>query len=311
MKKVNLVKVFIASPSDVSNQRDDIENLIYNWNNEHTDQTNTILMPIRWENNSNSEYKENTTGQTIINEQIVSSSDLMIALFGFTLGTPVNNSKSGTMNEIEFFYKKMGARIGVFFLNEDNIPRKYLDTIKEVEEYRKEFMDQNKGLYETYSVERVRQFLTKEVNKLTEQSEEEVLYTDQKVFNSQMFNLFDEMEFDDDERLLLIFSVDEGVQRFSVSNHTIKQIIDWETKNDLEKYLSERYYDTLDKLEDAEIVKKEFNEETEQLISYSIERNKKIEIKKYLKANAAKINGIKQKRKSNGIINFREDSLPF
>ncbi len=52
MKTVRLIKIFIASPGDVSDQRDEVEKIIWDWNNEHTDSKNIVLMPIRWENNS-------------------------------------------------------------------------------------------------------------------------------------------------------------------------------------------------------------------------------------------------------------------
>ncbi|MET3563117.1 hypothetical protein ABID30_002208 [Enterococcus rotai] len=313
MNQVNLVKVFIASPGDVLQQRDEIEKLIHYWNNEHTDQTNTILMPIRWEKNSHSEYRENASGQTIINRQIVSDSDLMIALFGYTLGTPINNSRSGTVNEIDYFSKKTNARIGIFFLDTEFIPKINSETIKNVEAYQRELEENNKGLYAKYSPDNIRQFLTKEVNRLLDNDvcEEPLISQLKEPLNLETSKLFDEMDFDDDERLLLIFSMEEAVRTFTLSNHTIHRIIDWENKNNLEKYLSERYYDTLDKLEEVGILKADINEEVGQIISYSIERNQRIEIKKVLKENVAKVNGIKLKKKRPPIIDFKDDSLPF
>ena len=43
MKKVDLIKIFIASPGDVKEQRDTVEKLIWEWNNEHTDFKNIVL----------------------------------------------------------------------------------------------------------------------------------------------------------------------------------------------------------------------------------------------------------------------------
>ena len=38
MKKVTLLKVFIASPSDVNKERDEVEKLISQWNNQNVDE---------------------------------------------------------------------------------------------------------------------------------------------------------------------------------------------------------------------------------------------------------------------------------
>lgn len=48
MKTINLIKVFIASPGDIAAKRNEVEETIYRWNIENTDNTKVILMPIRW-----------------------------------------------------------------------------------------------------------------------------------------------------------------------------------------------------------------------------------------------------------------------
>ena len=52
MKTINLIKVFIASPGDIAAKRNEVEETIYRWNIENTDNTKVILMPIRWETNA-------------------------------------------------------------------------------------------------------------------------------------------------------------------------------------------------------------------------------------------------------------------
>lgn len=49
MKTINLIKVFIASPGDIAAKRNEVEETIYRWNIENTDNTKVILMPIRWD----------------------------------------------------------------------------------------------------------------------------------------------------------------------------------------------------------------------------------------------------------------------
>lgn len=65
MKTINLIKVFIASPGDIAAKRNEVEETIYRWNIENTDNTKVILMPIRWETNAIPTYINNSSGQSV------------------------------------------------------------------------------------------------------------------------------------------------------------------------------------------------------------------------------------------------------
>jgi hypothetical protein len=78
MKTINLIKVFIASPGDIAAKRNEVEETIYRWNIENTDNnTKVILMPIRWETNAIPTYVNNSSGQSVINKQIVENRVLL------------------------------------------------------------------------------------------------------------------------------------------------------------------------------------------------------------------------------------------
>ena len=166
MKKVDLIKIFIASPGDVKEQRDAIEKLIWEWNNEHTDFKNIVLMPIRWENNSTASYRINQDGQAVINEQILEDSDILIAIFGHKIGTRTMTGKSGTVEEINYFYNKYKRGVGVFFVENDTIPKCYLSEYAMVEAYKKFLQDEHRGIYDSFDLSKIRTFITKEVNSL-------------------------------------------------------------------------------------------------------------------------------------------------
>lgn len=114
MKTINLIKVFIASPGDIAAKRNEVEETIYRWNIENTDNTKVILMPIRWETNAIPTYINNSSGQSVINKQIVENSDILLAIFGHKLGSPVDNYRSGTIAEIDYFYKNSKGEVGIF-----------------------------------------------------------------------------------------------------------------------------------------------------------------------------------------------------
>lgn len=96
-----VVRVLIASPSDVAEERRHITEVIHRWNADNAEATRTVLMPVRWETHATSEAGGHP--QEIVNRQIVHSSDMLIGVFWTRLGTPTKNSPSGTVEEIEHF----------------------------------------------------------------------------------------------------------------------------------------------------------------------------------------------------------------
>src|SRR5690625_4410626 len=257
MKLVKLIKIFIASPGDVLEQRNEVEQLILDWNNEHSDTKNIVLMPIRWENNSTASYAVNSSGQAIINEQIVKSSDILIAIFGNRIGTRTPNNKSGTVEEINVFYEEHQRGVGIFFI--DNlVPEELIDERRLVLKYREYLSDNERGLYATYDTRKIRHFITKEVGRLVEEAD---LEDDTKYnllgTNLSETNIFDELEFDKDEQLFFIFVVEEETRTFGarwMADGTVSAIQKWEEKNKLENYLSERYNSVLTKIVQRKII---------------------------------------------------------
>lgn len=93
------LRVLVASPSDVPEARDAVENAIHSWNSRHAATRNIVLLPWRWENDSVPLLGNHP--QSIINEQGVDGADIVVALFGSRLGSPTPEAVSGTVEEIE------------------------------------------------------------------------------------------------------------------------------------------------------------------------------------------------------------------
>lgn len=91
--------ILIASPGDVGAERGIVRDVVYEWNAIHSHQRSAVLLPIGWETHSSPEMGAHP--QEIINQQIVDSCDLLIAIFWTKLGTPTRNHLSGTVEEIE------------------------------------------------------------------------------------------------------------------------------------------------------------------------------------------------------------------
>lgn len=314
MKLVKLIKVFIASPGDVSNQRNEVEQLILDWNNEHSDTKNIVLMPIRWESNSTASYAVNSSGQAIINEQIVRSSDILIAIFGNRIGTRTPNNKSGTVEEINVFYEEHQRGVGIFFID-DPVPEEMIDERKLVQKYREYLSNNERGLYGTYDTRKIRHFITKEVGKL-----ESVVDLEDNTKNNLVganlseTNIFDEIEFDKDEQLFFIFVVEEETRTFGarwMADETIIAIQKWEEKNNLESYLSERYNSVLTKIVQRKIIEVEEVTDYGNARLYSMNPSEYKNLKQFIYDNQQAISNIKSMFPKQSSMPMSEQDLPF
>lgn len=88
----------IASPGDVQVERNIVRDVIHEWNAVNASTRRTVLLPVGWETHSSPLMGDHP--QSIINWQILKNSDLLIAVFWTRLGTPTQNSASGTVEEI-------------------------------------------------------------------------------------------------------------------------------------------------------------------------------------------------------------------
>lgn len=94
-----VLKVMIASPSDVRQERQAAHALIHEWNAIHSQSRGQVLLPLAWENNSAPAL--GSRPQDVINRQLTKDSDLRVAMFWTRLGTPTGVAASGTVEEIE------------------------------------------------------------------------------------------------------------------------------------------------------------------------------------------------------------------
>jgi hypothetical protein len=96
-----VLRVFIASPSDMTRERDTAADAIYEWNTQHSLVESIILMPIRWE--TSSWPQAGARPQEIINKRLVRDCDILIGMFWTKIGTKTGGADSGTVEEIDQF----------------------------------------------------------------------------------------------------------------------------------------------------------------------------------------------------------------
>jgi len=151
-----VLNVLIASPSDVSEERDVVTNAVLAWNAANYSSTGIMLNPIRWETHSYPASGDRP--QAILNRQIVEQGDFLIGIFGNRLGTPTGVAQSGTIEEIEIF-RKSGKHVALYFSTADVPRRADRDQLEALEEYQRE--RQKDTLYATFGApEELRQKVT-------------------------------------------------------------------------------------------------------------------------------------------------------
>jgi hypothetical protein len=130
-----VLNILIASPSDVGEERQVVEKAIHDWNATHFSNLGIMLHPVKWE--SHAYPASGDRPQAIINKQIVESGDILIAIFGYKLGTPTGAAQSGTIEEIEEF-RKAGKYVALYF-STANVPRNADRTqLEALESYKKD-----------------------------------------------------------------------------------------------------------------------------------------------------------------------------
>jgi len=110
--KAKVIKVMIATPSDVANERQLIRETVHEWNYVHSEDRDLVLLPVGWESHSSPTMGDRP--QAIINKQVLANCDLLIAAFWTRLGTPTGKSASGTVEEIEE-HLKAGKPAMIYF----------------------------------------------------------------------------------------------------------------------------------------------------------------------------------------------------
>ena len=97
-------RVLIASPSDLTEEREAATMAINDWNAQHAATEGIVLLPIKWETHTRPE--SGVRPQAAINAQIVQTSDILIGMFWTKLGTDTGVAESGTVEEINQFVDK-------------------------------------------------------------------------------------------------------------------------------------------------------------------------------------------------------------
>lgn len=109
----DVLRVFIASPGDVHEERLAVVDALSSWNNVFSLPLKTVLSPVRWETHVSPQI--NVVPQAAINVEALESCDILIAIFGTILGSPNGRYASGTAEEIEVFRGGLNKNAMLYF----------------------------------------------------------------------------------------------------------------------------------------------------------------------------------------------------
>lgn len=105
--QVTVLRVFVASPGDVSEERAVLEEVVQNINLVLGDSVGIRFELIKWETHSYPGFGEDA--QDVINKQVSDDYDIFIGIMWTRFGTATGRAQSGTQEEFERAYNRFKA----------------------------------------------------------------------------------------------------------------------------------------------------------------------------------------------------------
>ena len=120
-RQETVLSVFVASPTDVDDERARLEEVIHELNVAWARNLGIRLELIRWETHASPGF--GSTPQAVINEQIPDDFDIFIGIMWYRFGTPTEHAGSGTVEEFEraksrFDADNTSVRLMIYFKEE-------------------------------------------------------------------------------------------------------------------------------------------------------------------------------------------------
>ncbi|MGJ3247782.1 MAG: DUF4062 domain-containing protein [Elainellaceae cyanobacterium] len=156
-----ILRVLIASPGDVQQERQAIPEVIAAWNAANSLERAVIIEPVKWESHAVPGLYGRPQG--MINDQLVNICDFLVGVFWTRLGTDTGVAPSGTAEEIEEF-RKAGKPVLLYFSSRPVDPDSInFEQYEKLKTYRKDLESQ--GLLDTYhDVGELRNKLARHIN---------------------------------------------------------------------------------------------------------------------------------------------------
>ena len=102
-RNIRIYRVFLASPSDVEEERDEVKKVIESYNQIHSSDDVRIDL-VCWENSTRPSFGDYAQG--VINSQIADDYDIFVGILWARFGTPTPDYSSGTEEEFYRAYER-------------------------------------------------------------------------------------------------------------------------------------------------------------------------------------------------------------
>jgi hypothetical protein len=144
---IQLFRVLLAAPSDVTEEHALVAEAINDWNVQHGDGVAARVELMNWRTHAHPEAGRRP--QALINRQFADRADIVLAIFWRRLGSPTGKASSGTVEEIDRA-RRRGKKVMVYFSERPGTEKEPPDSREQgrMERFRRE-LGRN-ALYGTY-----------------------------------------------------------------------------------------------------------------------------------------------------------------
>lgn len=167
-KTQTVLKIFVASPQDVAEEREVFEDVVHELNNTWADTFDIRLDVVRWETRTTPGFGEDP--QDVINKQISDSYDIFVGIMWARFGTSTPRAGSGTEEEFLRAYKRYkedpnSVEIMFYFKTKPISPVDLdPDQLKAISEFRSQLKERG-GFYSEFgSIEEFRNSITRHLS---------------------------------------------------------------------------------------------------------------------------------------------------
>ena len=144
-KNITQYDLLISCPCYITDEIGIVEEVVANFNQQFTNSLGISILPRHW---SKSSYPQSGgKPQELLNEQFVKDCDAAVAIFWTRFGTPTDEYKSGSEEEIQIMLDS-GKQVFLYFCEKPIKPGYDSEQYKLVEAFKEKYKD--KGIYWTY-----------------------------------------------------------------------------------------------------------------------------------------------------------------